>query len=150
MDAEAFMAHLLGGRGQFRLAVAGTIQAQKVLADLAGPKCHHGHDLDCLAALIFHDDNMHDNKAVAVMLVHRGGSLTMIGYLPRAEAREYRASVASWGTPDPTGMLCRAKIVGGWSDTGSGSGNYGVKLDLALPISFRTSLAWKNWEQRLL
>ena len=140
---------LLKGNGRFDFPVVGESFRQDELAQLAGPKCPMGHDLDCLAALLFDDGNAFDPKAVAVAIVFRDGKVRHVGFLAKADARQYRQSVAAIGAPDPEGMLCRAKIVGGSTDYDSPS-YYGVKLDLRLPFRFGTKLAWRTWSERLL
>jgi hypothetical protein len=144
------MVMLLLGNGRFDFEVVGESYCQPSLRNLAGPQRAEGHDLDCLAALIFDDQNRFDPKAVGVAIVRRDRSIVPIGYLARAQARKYRTCVADVGKPDPQGMLCRAKIIGGWRDADGRTGQYGVRLDLKLPLSFGTVAAWTNWSQRLL
>lgn len=142
---------LMKGNGRFDYEIVGESYRQQNLASLAGPKVPGGHDLDCLAALVFHDDNPHDSNAVAVFIVHKNQQITIVGYLPRKQARNYRKHVALLPKgPDPQGMLCRAKIVGGWVDGLSDHGMYGVRLDLRLPLTFGTHASWENWSKRLL
>jgi len=141
---------LLKGNGRFDFRVVGESYRQANLRLLAGPEAPDGHDLDCLAALLFQDSNPHDPNAVAVFIVHASQKLTMVGYLARKDARAYRKCVEKVGGQDPQGMLCRARIVGGWNDGYGDTGYYGVRLDLKLPLSFGTAAAWKNWSQRLL
>ena len=144
------MVKLLMGNGRFDFPIVGESYYQENLDLLAGPKEPEGCDLDCLAALVFHDENPHDSQAVAVFIVHADGKITMVGHLARADARTYRQAVADTGGPDPQGMLCRATVVGGWDDGFGDEGHYGVRLDLRLPLKFGTVQAWKNWSERLL
>lgn len=144
------MVMLMKGNGRFDYGIVGESYRQQNLAALAGPKVAGGHDLDCLAALVFQDDNSHDQHAVAVFICHANQQITMVGYLARQKARNYRKHVAAIGSPDPQGMLCRAKIVGGWIEDDGGEGLYGVRLDLRLPLTFGTMASWENWSKRLL
>lgn len=142
---------LLAGNGRFDFDVVGESHYQSNLASFAGPKRVDGCALECLAALLCYDTNPYDPKAVAVFIARQDGSVKLVGHFSRADARRYRRALAHGGwKEDPEGMLCRALIVGGWSDTGEGEGSYGVKLDLVLPLQFRTAAAWKNWSRRLL
>lgn len=144
------MAMLMKGNGTFSLNIVGESYRQQSLQSLAGQKIAGGHDIDCLAGILLDERNPHDKNAVAVFIVHASGKITHVGFLARKMAVEYRKSLEQVGGQNPTGMLCRAKIVGGWNDGGGDEGLYGVKLDLELPISFRTPASWENWSKRLL
>jgi len=141
---------LMKGNGRFDFNIVGESHRQNHLSWIAGPKSPSGHDLDCLAALVRHDDNLHDDKAVAVFIVFASGKILIVGYLARKDARRYRSCLKDLGREDPEGMLCRAKIVGGWDDGAGNEGHYGVKLDLMMPLKFGTIKSWDSWKQRLL
>lgn len=144
------MARLLKGNGRFDFQVVGESFRQPAFKRLIGDHGSEGCEVECLAALILDDANAFDAMAVAVAVVRRSGAIEHVGYLAREDARLYRLSLASVGGADPTGMLCRAIMNGGMVRPSGSRGKYGIRLDLILPIGFRTVAAWKNWERRLL
>jgi hypothetical protein len=106
------------GPGTFAVDVVGESQYQDVLEAAAS----HGDIVR--ATLILEDSNPHDDQAVAVHIDGRRA-----GYLSRANARLYRADLASAGEPRLT-VRCKAKIVGGFETSRGERAHFGLKLDL--------------------
>jgi hypothetical protein len=145
------MVMLMMGNGRFDFDIVGESHNQDGFRAVVGPKIPGGHDFDCIAALIQQIDNPYDSKAVAVCLAFDNGKVGHAGYLSRKNARAYCKAVDECGWPqDPQGMLCRAKIVGGWKEADGDEGYYGVKLDLVFPLKFGTMQAWDSWKIRLI
>ena len=144
------MVKLIKGNGRFDFGIVGESYRQNNLGLLAGPKVSGGYDLDCLAVLGFDDDNEFDANAVAVFICLKTGDVKLVGYLSRSMARAYRKAVADTGGQDPEGMLCRAKIIGGWDNDDADDGMYGVTLDLMLPLTFAAEHSIESWSKRLL
>ena len=143
------MVKLLKGNGRFDFNIVGESHGQNDIQRIVGKKISGGHDYDCLAALVYDEKNQYDKNAVAVCIVYASGSIVQVGFLSRQDAVKYRKNVSESGGLNPEGMLCRAKIVGGWSDAGD-EGHFGVRLDLLLPLTFGTAASWPTWSQRLL
>jgi hypothetical protein len=110
--------------GTFGLDVVGEASYQRAIEHLAGGRTVQGVSHACEAILVPEAGNPHDPMAVRVTIEG-----TTVGYLSRANAREYRAEIRRLGF-DGGVFACRALIVGGW-DRGAGErGHFGVKLDV--------------------
>jgi hypothetical protein len=107
----------LDGPNTFAVDVVGVARYQHVL-EAAG----RGAVVD--AVLVLTDTNPHDANAVEV---HVGGALC--GYLSRANAVSYRASLAEAGA-SAARVRCKAKVVGGFETADGGRAHFGLKLDL--------------------
>jgi len=106
------------GPGAFAVNVVGVSQYQHVLEAAA----EEGAVIE--AVLVLEDDNQYDDQAVAV---HIDGERA--GYLSRADARRFRADLATAG--DATlSVRCKAKIVGGFETRTGERAHFGLKLDL--------------------
>lgn len=106
------------GPGKFAVSVVGVAQYQRVLEAAA----EAGAIVDVV--LVLEDDNPHDDLAVAVHLDHRRA-----GYLSRADARRFRADLASAGYAHVS-VRVKAKLVGGFETASGERAHLGLKLDL--------------------
>lgn len=110
--------------GSFGLDVVGEASYQHAIGKIAGGRTEEGISHLCEAVLVPEPANPHDPMAVRVDI--EGAT---VGYLSRANAREYRAELRRLGFEGGV-FSCQALIVGGW-DRGSGDrGHFGVKLDV--------------------
>lgn len=114
----------LKGPGTYSLEVVGESHYQSALDSICGGRTEDGHDMIVEARLIHEDDNPYDDKAIRVEI-----NGETVGYLNRANARQYRKKLNKAGYP---GMdaICSAKIVGGWDRGGDDKGHFGVRLDV--------------------
>ena len=101
--------------------VVGTSHYQKALERLAGGRSSKSADVEVMAALLPEDDNPHDPKAVRVEIEGRA-----VGHLDRDSARAFRRLLLKRGEQ---GILCPARIVGGWDKGGGDRGHFGVRLE---------------------
>jgi hypothetical protein len=113
MDMEV----AIEGPGAFAVNVVGVSQYQRVLEAAA-----EAGVVD--AVLMREDDNPHDDQAIAVFI-----NGERAGYLSRADARRFRADLASAGDPNLS-VRCAARIVGGFETRSGERAHYGLKLDL--------------------
>lgn len=111
------------GTGAFEVETVGESHFQEHLDRVAGGKTPEGHQLEVEAVLVLEDENPADPKAVRVDVA----GLT-VGYLSRANARQYRKQLDRQGCSGMN-LACTALIVGGWQREGD-AGYYGVRLDL--------------------
>jgi len=110
----------------FELPVVGESHYQKAIESACGGPDTDGVDKIVEASLILEDSNPHDPRAVRVDIYNR-----TVGYLSRADARRFRASLKPALSRTET-ITCKARIRGGW-DRGEGDrGNYGVWLNLSI------------------
>jgi hypothetical protein len=63
-----------------------------------------------------------------------------VAYLSRDWASKFNAALASNGYAQ---AACNALIVGGW-DRGGHRGNFGIKLDVALPLDLKPTASRPN------
>jgi hypothetical protein len=103
--------------------VVGTSHHQKDLERLAGGRSSKSADVEVMAALLLEDDNPHDPKAVRVEIEGRA-----VGHLDRESARAFRRLLVKRGE-EGMGILCPARIVGGWDKGGDDRGHFGVRLE---------------------
>lgn len=108
-------------QGEFSLQAVGESHYQRALEDACGGRTEESAEHECTAHLVPENSNKYDDQAVRVEV---GGSL--VGYLARADAREYRAVYGEAITS------CPALIVGGWDNEEDGRGHFGIKLDVDL------------------
>lgn len=116
----------LSSNGSYDQEVVGESHYQAALAKICGGHTEAGHRLEVVAELVYEDTNPYDDHAVAVRV--RG---EIVGYLPRAVAREVRSRALEVGAPAGFPILCNARIKGGWlrKDGGPGRGAFGIWLD---------------------
>lgn len=117
----------IAGPLTFRVDVAGESFYEASFLALCGPRTLEGFKVASSARLQLQDDNPHDSKAVAVTI-----SGHSVGHLSRDCARAFRRSVRYGALSAFEFFECAAMIVGGWDRGPADSGNFGVKLDLAL------------------
>jgi len=110
--------------GSYGLDVVGEASYQSNIERVLGGRTTEGAQLGCNAILVPEDTNAHDPMAVRVDI--QGNT---VGYLSRANAREYRAEMKRLGFPSEV-FSCRALIVGGWDRGPNDRGHFGVKLDV--------------------
>ena len=107
----------------FALPIVGESKYQPALEAICGGRDEDGTDKVVDAVLVLEDSNPYDPQAVRVDIAGR-----TVGYLSRANAREFRESRARAGETASV-IACKARIKGGW-DRGAGDrGNFGVWLD---------------------
>jgi hypothetical protein len=114
----------LSPTGSYGLDVVGEASYQNNIGRVAGGRTTEGVRYNCEAILVPEDANKHDPMAVRVDI--RGST---VGYLSRANAREYRAELKRLGFPSGV-FSCNALIVGGWDRGPNDQGHFGVKLDV--------------------
>lgn len=114
----------LRGPGTFSLEVVGESHYQEALEEICGGHTEDGENKIVDAILIHHDNNPHDNMAIAVTI--KGHP---IGHLSRENARLYRQRLREAGFAGYP-AVCRAKITGGWDRGDGDKGHFGVRLDL--------------------
>lgn len=120
--------------GDFAVKAAGCSAYQSDLDWIAGGKTPDGVDMAIDVVLKQEPHNAYDSDAVAIWCQGR-----KIGYLPRRVAAQYRGAILGQGFGS-VDVLASAKIVGGWYrefDLEDEEGNYGVRLDLVVPPSFK-------------
>jgi len=120
---------LIRGEGDFLFEIVGERNYQEILDAVCGGKCTDGHEKLIAVTLIPEPTNPHDRNAVKVDMAGH-----TVGYLSRADARDYLAELTAAGYAGFEAQ-CRAHIVGGWKDARS-EGHYGVKLDIEMPPDF--------------
>ena len=114
----------LPGPGLYGVDVVGESKYQTALESICGGRTDASQEKVVVATLIYEHDNPHDDKAVRVEIEGR-----TVGYLDRANARQYRSRLSEAGYPEIT-ATCSAVIVGGWDRGGDDRGHFGVRLDL--------------------
>jgi len=121
--APAIDGHLHGD-GSYSFEVVGERSYQRDIESICGAPNHDGYNVEKTALLILEDDNPHDNQAVMVTI-----DGTIVGYLPRDLARQYRRRLAEAKKPYAL-CSCPALIRGGWNRGKGDKGPFGVVLDL--------------------
>lgn len=116
----------LPGPGDFAYDIVGESNYQDALEQICGGKRRESAEHYVDAILYFENDNKHDPKAIRVDVQGR-----TVGYLPRQDARAYRAQILAMGRGE-LACQCKAKVVGGWHISKEDQGSFGVKLDLPL------------------
>lgn len=106
------------GPGAFAVEVVSVSQYQDVLEGAAK------EGAIVRATLMLEDSNPYDDQAVGVHISGRRA-----GYLSRANARLYRADLATAGEPSLT-VHCKGKIVGGFENARGERAHFGLNLDL--------------------
>lgn len=114
------------GSGEYQIDVAGESFYLGSFALLCGPRSTESVHIDTRAQLRLQDDNPHDPSAVQVTI-----SGHPVGHLKREHARAFRRRVKYGPLSVHEIFECAAVIVGGWANE-SGSGHFGVRLDLDL------------------
>lgn len=115
------------GREQFQINVAGESFYPDSFAVLVGARTRDGIAFPARAQLTLDDENVHDRNAVKVTVDGH-----QVGHLPREAAKAFRRTVRYGELAEHETFECAALINGGWDRGGGDSGNFGVKLDLAL------------------
>lgn len=110
--------------GSYGLGVVGEASYQSNIDRVAGGRTTEGVRLDCEAILVPEEASPHDSMTIRVDI--QGST---VGYLSRANAREYRAEIKRLGFPSGV-FTCKALIVGGWDRGPNDRGHFGVKLDV--------------------
>ena len=123
---------LLAGNGDFDFQVVGEAHCQDTLEDICGGRTEDGVNHECVALLVYDNGNEYDANAVAIFVE---GS--RVGYLPRAVAQDYRATMRTLN-PEAAPVGCRAVIRGGWDRGGDDVGHFGISLDVAQPLQILT------------
>ena len=127
------------GDGNFGMNVIGTLHSQSQIEQLVGGRTQMGYGLEpplnraLFAALLRPElDNPYDRHVVRVIIRNVG-----VGYLELNIAKELFAALA---LNHLTHATCIAAICGGWHrrphDRGD-DGNFGVRLDIIMPVHFR-------------
>ncbi len=111
--------------GEFSQPVAGESYYQRELDRIAGGRTSDGHEFERRAEIVLEDRNRHDSNAVRVDIDKK-----TIGYLSRADARQYRKWLKNQSYPEHVIMECTALITGGWDRGRNDRGPYEVRLDL--------------------
>jgi hypothetical protein len=96
-----------------------------------GGRTRDGASYQCVAILTPAPDNFYDLYDPQAVYVSVDGH--KVGYLSREWARKFEAALASNGYAQ---AACNALIVGGW-DRGDDRENFGIKLDIALPLDLK-------------
>lgn len=120
---------LIRGEGDFLFDIVGEANYQDILDAACGGKCEDGHEKLVAISLIPEPTNKYDRNAVRAVLAGH-----TVGYLSRADARDYLAELAAAGFAGFDAQ-CWAHITGGWKRSRS-EGHYGVKLDIEMPPDF--------------
>ena len=118
------------GDGDYEFEVVGESYYQDALSAICGGHCEEGHEVECVAMLVPEPSNQYDRNAVAVHINGR-----KVAHLSREDAVEYHHALRQLSVRSP--IKCDAIIVGGWDRGSRGKGSFGVKLDLAIPLSLR-------------
>lgn len=92
---------------------------------VCGPRCKDAVDMIVQAHLTLEDTNPFDDLAVAISV-----SGHLVGYLPRAMAREFRQALCDGDLMEYNVFACNAHIRGGWYRSHDDQGHYGIRLDL--------------------
>jgi hypothetical protein len=122
----------VSGDGGYLFEVSGESHYQSDLERIVGGRTESSANYQCIALLTPEPDNPYDPHAVGVSINgHK------VGHLSRDWAAKFGATLASSGYAQAT---CNALIVGGW-DRGGDRGNFGVKLDVALPLDLNPASA---------
>lgn len=116
------------GGGGYDFEVKGESHYQDNLSAICGGHCEEGHEHECVATLVPEPTNKFDHNAVAVHINGR-----KVAHLSRDDAPEYHAALKRLRVGSAP-VKCDAVIVGGWDRGKRGRGNFGVKLDLVLPL----------------
>jgi hypothetical protein len=115
--------------GYYRVEVVGEASYQNELEAIAGRKTDKSKDFECKAVLTPESDNPHDANAVAVLITGR-----RVAYLSREDAVRYRAALARLGLAGQS-VEADAIVVGAWDRGRRGKASYGLKLDIAQPLT---------------
>lgn len=116
---------VITGPGHFDFEVVGESFYPQSFAQLCGPHCEDGYNLEFRAHLVLQDDNPHDKKAVKVLI-----NGLQVGHLSRDDAREFRRAVRYGKLSEYERFECAAVIRGGWNRGPGDRGDFGVRLDL--------------------
>lgn len=116
--AEEKNAPALRRSGKYVREVVGEASYQPALKQVVDGRDVNAEGFECMAVIVPESDNRYDANAVAVKIDGR-----VVGYLPRDEARLFRARLKRAKLPLQA-YECPAKIIGG------GRKHYGVWLDL--------------------
>jgi len=109
--------------------VVGESSYQDALAAIAGPAPDDGHEAPVTVWLICQDQNPHDRNAVAVVVQEK-----IVGYLSRADAREYRKSLREETGSLPSAMTAGLIVGGGIKRKTGERMHLGIRIDLAIPV----------------
>jgi hypothetical protein len=118
----------VSGDGGYQFEVVGESHYQTDLERIVGGRTGDNTRYECLAVLTPEPDNPYDPQAVYVSVDGR-----KVAYLSRNWAAKFNAALAANGYAQ---AACNALIVGGW-DRGGDRGNFGIKLDIALPLDLK-------------
>lgn len=116
--------HFLGD-GSYQYEVVGESHYQDELEDLCGGHSDEGHRVESTAYLIPEPSNPYDPQAIRVVIDRK-----TVAYLPKRETDQFHSAIRGG---QATSASCDAIIVGGWMGR-RGTGHFGVKLDLVLPL----------------
>ncbi len=112
-------------QGEFGQRVTGESYYQRELDRIAGGRTTDGHEFERTAEIVLDDRNRHDRNAVRIDIDKK-----TVGYLSRADARQYREWLRNQKYPEHVIMECTALITGGWDRGRNDRGPYEVRLDL--------------------
>lgn len=116
------------GAGDFDFEVVGESYHQEELDRICGGKTETGHRREVAALLVEEPANRFDPNAVAVIIDGQ-----IVAHLTSEDAIDFRHLLAHnklSGKP----VKVDALIVGGWDRGDRGTGDYGVKLDIDMPM----------------
>ena len=114
---------------EYDFQIVGESFHQDHLEDVAGGKNEEQCDLIKSAILMMDSSNPNDPMAIAVF-VDNGH----VGYVPGYACVQMRSELAAI-VKDRRPVFCAAKIVGGWDRGNGDEGSYGVRLNIARPLS---------------
>jgi hypothetical protein len=118
---------ILTGDGAYQLSVVGESHYENNLDGIVGGKTKSGVNFRCIAALVPEPSNLYDPNAVKVSI-----SGSTVGYLGRDVSPVFLTALEKSGF---AAAVANAKIVGGWDDGSGDVGNFGVRLDAAVPFA---------------
>lgn len=116
--------HKLQGNKNFGLEVVGEAYYQNNFENICGQRTEEGENRLVEARLILEPGNQFDNNAVRVEV-----SGMQVGYLPRAEAKDYTTIIKGLKIPLDTIIIVNGNIRGGWKKHNGDLGHYGIWLD---------------------
>jgi Protein of unknown function (DUF4236) len=125
----------VSGNGGYHFEVVGESHYQADLERIVGGRTEDSASYKCVAILTPEPDNPYDPQAVCVSVKGR-----KVAHLSRDWAAKFKAALAANGYAQAE---CNALIVGGW-DRGGDRGNFGIKLDIALPLDLKPTAPHPN------
>jgi hypothetical protein len=114
----------LVGEENFEMEVAGEASYQPALKEICGDHGEDGVDIIVEACIAPEPTNSYDKNAVMVTV-----SGKKVGYLPRADAKDFKKVMRIFNLSDNSQFILKANIRGGFLNKEKVKAHYGIWLD---------------------